>query len=784
MATRIRTHAWRETSLGPIEEWPVALTATINLVLASPVPMQLLWGAELLVFYNDAFRQQLGLIDLDALGTPAQVVWKDAWPSVEHKLMATMKTAAVTDEKRAVVPVNRTGSVEESYWDFSYSPIFNGDGSVGGVLNISRDVTKEVLAERALQKSERRSDQILRSIGDAVIVTDTDSNVTRMNRLSEDLTGWRSVEALGQPLSKVFSIVHADTREAMESPAAKVLRLGTVVGLANHTILIRRDGTDVHIEDSGAPIYDDEGNFQGIVLVFRDVTAQREAEAVLGQAIQNSVRSEADLKIITDSLPAYVSYLDRNLRYVRVNRAYEDLLGRSAELIIGKTIDQVLGAAAAETVRPPLKRALAGSLQHFTYEITENGITRILSVSHIPDVAPDGAVRGVVVEAHDVTEQKRLEQSLKRSEDRFRSLIERSSVGLAIGTTSGELSYLNPALLKLLGYTADEVKQGLVRWDTITPDTFAEQDGRAIKELKEHGIATPYEKVYLTKDGAAVPLLIGASVISGESPNNPDEDIAVFATDLTMQKRAEQVLLQTEKLAAVGKLAASVSHEINNPLEAVTNLLYIARQDRELSQVTRELLDSADRELARVAQVTSQTLRFHRQSTAATDVHIEELVEEVLRLFGARLINSKIEIRRRYEPRVHVICFEGDIRQVLANVVGNAIDAMKKGGLLTIRIRYAIRWSTAEPGVNITVCDTGSGMSEDTRSRLFEAFYTTKGINGTGLGLWISSRIILKHRGYIRAYSSQSSKHHGSILSVWLPLELAQTASESWQQAL
>jgi signal transduction histidine kinase len=254
--------------------------------------------------------------------------------------------------------------------------------------------------------------------------------------------------------------------------------------------------------------------------------------------------------------------------------------------------------------------------------------------------------------------------------------------------------------------------------------------------------------------------------------------------DLRKQKRTEGMLLQSEKLAAVGKLASSISHEINNPLEAVTNLLYLARLDETISQQARDYLETADRELARVSQVASQTLRFHRQSTRPMRLDPQSLLEEVLLLYNARLANSHVRVERRYQPGVGLTCYEGDIRQVLNNLIGNAIDAMRNttGGCLTVRTRSLTQRSSGVPGVQITVADTGSGMTRSTLNQIFDAFYTTKGIHGTGLGLWISSRIVHKHRGSLRAYSSESPEHHGTIFQLWLPVDLAPSAREPWHE--
>ncbi len=245
------------------------------------------------------------------------------------------------------------------------------------------------------------------------------------------------------------------------------------------------------------------------------------------------------------------------------------------------------------------------------------------------------------------------------------------------------------------------------------------------------------------------------------------------------KERTAAAMMQSEKLAAVGRLASSIAHEINNPLEAVTNLLYLIRSEEGLSQLVRDYLETADRELIRVSQIATQTLRFHRQSTSATAIRPEALLQEVLGIYKSRLLNSQITVASEYEPGIAVTCYESDIRQVLSNLVGNAFDVMRRGGMLRLRTRQLTWWSTGQKGVMLTVADNGPGMTESTREHIFDAFYTTKGIQGTGLGLWISRRIIHKHSGHLHV-RSRTGEVHGTVFRLWLPLQLAETAHEDW----
>lgn len=251
------------------------------------------------------------------------------------------------------------------------------------------------------------------------------------------------------------------------------------------------------------------------------------------------------------------------------------------------------------------------------------------------------------------------------------------------------------------------------------------------------------------------------------------EAIAAAVLEVTNQKKSEAALIQSEKLAAVGRLASSISHEINNPLEAITNLLYLINLDGTLPDRLKEYVHTAQAELSRVCQIATQTLRFHRQAVRATYVTAAELVDAVLNLYQGRLVNSGVTVEARYSTSTRILCFENDIRQVLNNLIANAIDAMRQGGRLLVRAHDATDVSADYPegrkGIRITIADTGSGMSPAVRARVFEPFYTTKDLNGTGLGLWISAGIVNRHQGRLTFRSTEHSTHHGTIFTLFLP---------------
>ncbi len=248
------------------------------------------------------------------------------------------------------------------------------------------------------------------------------------------------------------------------------------------------------------------------------------------------------------------------------------------------------------------------------------------------------------------------------------------------------------------------------------------------------------------------------------------QGIAIFFLDITERKKQEAALARTEKLAAVGRMASSISHEINNPLESVVNLLYLIEHMPGASTDMRTYAALASSEMQRVSHIVTQTLKFHRQSTHAQATRMSEILESVVSLFQGRLATLSVSLHRRFAARDEIVCFAGDMRQVFANLFGNALDALAGTGNLWLRIRPAVDWKTGQRGLRVMVADDGCGMSEATQAGLFEAFFTTKPATGTGLGLWVSLEIIRNHRGWVRVRSTERPGRSGTVFALFFPL--------------
>jgi PAS domain S-box-containing protein len=253
--------------------------------------------------------------------------------------------------------------------------------------------------------------------------------------------------------------------------------------------------------------------------------------------------------------------------------------------------------------------------------------------------------------------------------------------------------------------------------------------------------------------------------------------VGVIALDASDRKRSEEALRRSEKLAVTGRLAASIAHEINNPLEAITNLLFLLRNFSDLPEGAQQYATMAEYEVRRIAEITQQTLRFYRQPTQPARATLSELLDSVLSLNQGRISALDIRLERDYEPELSLFCFAGEIRQVFANLVGNAIDASSAGGRLLLRARRSRDWKNpAQTGIRFAIADNGAGMEPEIREHIFEAFFTTKEVTGTGLGLWVSLEIILKHHGLVRVRSRAATQGNGkapatigTVFEVFIP---------------
>jgi len=322
----------------------------------------------------------------------------------------------------------------------------------------------------------------------------------------------------------------------------------------------------------------------------------------------------------------------------------------------------------------------------------------------------------------------------------------------------------------------------------MTSVSLSRHLGRTLPELLPQPVAQELEdtvlKVFAEEEPVRNLELSGNSARTGRPwtwlasaypvRTNPQQVrwVGVIVLDASDRKRSEEALRKTEKLAATGRLAASIAHEINNPLEAITNLLFLLRNFCQLEDPALNYVVMAEHEAQRISEITQQTLRFYRQSTLPTRANMSELLDSVIGIYQGRLNALNIRVEKDYDAEMDLFCFSGELRQVFANLVGNAIDASVTDGRLLVRARRSHNWKDhGEAGVRFAVADTGAGMEPGVRERAFEAFFTTKEVTGTGLGLWVSHEIIVKHRGlvHVRSRTAQEGLGSGTVFEIFIP---------------
>jgi PAS domain S-box-containing protein len=270
-----------------------------------------------------------------------------------------------------------------------------------------------------------------------------------------------------------------------------------------------------------------------------------------------------------------------------------------------------------------------------------------------------------------------------------------------------------------------------------------------------------------TKDGHELVVASRQAIKAGTT--NDGASILEINRDISSQLQAEEALRKTERLAAMGRVAGIIAHEINNPLEAITNAFFLLRDHPSLNDEARYYARLAEEELLRVAHITRQTLSFYRESHQAVEVSIATVLEDVLELQSRRLRLSNIILDKDYQSDGAILGFPAELKQVFLNLIGNAVQAMPEGGRLKVRVVEIANGAGRRQGVRVSILDNGSGIKPEDAKRLFEPFFTTKSAKGTGLGLWISKGIVQKYEGSIRCRSLRLNGGYATCFSVFLP---------------
>jgi len=678
--------------------------------------------------------------------------------------------AIAKGKPRALLEQARShGRVEDEGWrvrkdgsrfwaDVVITATGDGDGRPQGFVKVTRDLTASRRAAEQLRESEESLAATLYSIGDGVLAADERGRVTRINPVAERLTGWSEAEAIGHSLEEVFNIINEQTRAKAPNPLERVLKEGVVVGLANHTALISRDGTERPIADSGAPIRDAQGTTRGAVLVFRDVSKERDGDEALRLSQETVRRSEESLRATLYSIGDGVLATDEHARVTRINPVAERLTGWTEKEAVGRPITEVFDII-NETTRAiapnPVTRVLAEGvvvgLANHTALVARDGVERPIADSGAPILDADGSPRGAVLVFRDVTEERRAENALRESEERLRQIISGvRDYALLMLDATGRITTWNPGAERILGYAPREIiGEDFSRF--FVPESLAEGAPARELEIAAREGRFEAEQWRVRKDGTR----FWANVILTpvRDPSDALMGFVKVTQDLTERRKAEEQrvrLAQAQEAVRLRDEFLSVaSHELRTPLTALLLQLHgIPAADER----TRSKLDRATHAGERLAQLIEALLDVSRIATGKLELDVSEFeLVDAAREITDRLRDSAVkagcEISLRATGAIRVRLDRLRIEQVLTNLISNAIK-YAAGQPIDISV------SRAHGAAILQIRDRGPGIPPDDLSRIFERFEraaAARNYGGMGLGLYVTRQIVEAHGGTIVA---------------------------------
>ncbi|HZQ20052.1 MAG TPA: PAS domain S-box protein [Terriglobales bacterium] len=644
-----------------------------------------------------------------------------------------------------------------------------GEYTKGGkhyFTGFARDISQRKLAEQALRESEQR----LRVVTDATPVmiwmSGTDKLCYYFNKSWLDFVGRTLEQEMGNGWAEN---VHPDDFDRCLQ--IYVASFDSRRPFEMHYRLRHHTGQYRWILDHGVPRFTSDGTFEGYVGGCLDIHEQKEADEKVRVASEALRESEERLRALVTST-SYVLY--------RMSPDWSEMRQLDGRGFISDTqeptknwIDVYIHPDDQPLVLRTIKHAIeTKSVFELEHRVRRVDGTLGWTLSRaVPLLDKDGNIVEWFGAATDVTARKNAEEARRR----LAAIVESSGDAIISKDLNSIVTSWNRQAERLFGYKEEEMIGRSVL--TIIPPELHGDEDTILSKIRGGQKIHAFETVRVAKSGERIDVSISISPVRDERGNVVGA--AKIARDIREYKKIERALRTTEKLAAAGRLAATVAHEINNPLEAVANLVYLAKRDLPDTEKVASYLSSAKQELNRVAHITRQTLGFYRDTSSPIRFKVASTIDDLLGLYERRFETRSIRLIKQYDNDADIVALAGEIRQAFSNLLTNALDAMPSGGTLSLRVHKAHEWNNAHVlGVRITIADSGSGISPQHKHSLFQPFFTTKADVGTGLGLWITRGIIEKHGGFIRV-KSRVGENHGTTFSIFLPCEAKNSQQQS-----
>jgi PAS domain S-box-containing protein len=470
--------------------------------------------------------------------------------------------------------------------------------------------------------------------------------------------------------------------------------------------------------------------------------------------------------IITSSDDAIIS---KNLDGIiqSWNEGARRIFGYESSEIVGQSILRLIPPDLHHEEDFILAKIRSGQrIEHFeSTRIRKDGERFPISVTISPVRDDSGTIIGASKIARDISDRRRADES------RFRlaAIVDSADDAIISEDLNGIITTWNEGARRLFGYEAQEVIGEPVL--KLIPPNLQHEETLILRKLRAGEKVEHYETTRVSKSGETREVSITISPIL----NRNGEVIggSKIARDVSDRKKVERMAIEAEKIATTGRMAAAIAHEINNPLGSVLNLVYLARQEGVPPRDVQNYLATAESELERVSHIARQTLGYYRDTGAPSEVHLHDLIENVLAVYRNRLVAHNVTVQANFSDQRKISVRPGEIVQVFSNVISNAIDAMPHGGKLSIAVMPTP--PSESPGLQFVVRDTGHGIRHEHIDKVFEPFFTTKGNLGTGIGLWVAKQLVERHGGHIAISSSSGAQESGTTVTVALPFNPPQS---------
>jgi PAS domain S-box-containing protein len=467
--------------------------------------------------------------------------------------------------------------------------------------------------------------------------------------------------------------------------------------------------------------------------------------------------------IIASSDDAIISK-DLNGIITSWNEGARRIFGYEADEIIGQSILRLIPRELYHEEDSILAKIRAGErIDHFeTTRVRKNGERFPISVTISPIKGDNGEILGASKIARDISERRRAEESRLR----LAAIVDSADDAIIGKDLDGIITSWNAGARRLFGYEEEEIiGQSILR---LIPENLRHEENEILRKLRAGEKIEHYETARVSKSGEIREVSITVSPIR----NSQGELIGAskIARDVSDRKKVERMAIEAEKIATTGRMAAAIAHEINNPLASVLNLIFLVRQGGLSKEDTQNCLITAENELERVSHIARQTLGYYRDTGSPSEVHLSDLMQNVLSVYRSKLLTHSIVVDAAYNDLRKISVHPGEIVQVFSNVVSNAIDAMPHGGRLSISTKRTMK--TEPDGFQITVNDTGLGIRREHLGKVFEPFFTTKASLGTGIGLWVAKQLVERHGGQISISSTTSPGNSGTNVTIFLPFSV------------